>query len=148
MKKIIKHYPMTDRLIVRRGYLFMYTASPNTCTPNGAGIGYISRAPDLTPWYLCVVRVALWSIVLSFFNSFSLTIVCSVLQLTASDYPYSIFKLVSLITLSEHLSSLPVCVGFALLKVLHAVFCGSLFVFLSFFFWPLQMFALQLMAFD
>jgi hypothetical protein len=22
MKKIIKHYPMTDRLIVRRGYLF------------------------------------------------------------------------------------------------------------------------------
>jgi len=22
MKKIIKHYPMTDRLIVRRGYVF------------------------------------------------------------------------------------------------------------------------------
>ena len=23
MKKIIKHYPMTDRLIVRRGYIFI-----------------------------------------------------------------------------------------------------------------------------
>ena len=25
MKKIIKHYPMTDRLIVRRGYIPVYT---------------------------------------------------------------------------------------------------------------------------
>ena len=51
--------------------VFIYAYwSPNTCTPNGAGIGYISRAPDLTPWYLCVVRVALWSIVLSFFLLF------------------------------------------------------------------------------
>jgi hypothetical protein len=31
MKKIIKHYPMTDRLIVRRGYMtYQFNGNPNT----------------------------------------------------------------------------------------------------------------------
>jgi hypothetical protein len=30
MKKIIKHYPMTDRLIVRRGYIKKIKKNPNS----------------------------------------------------------------------------------------------------------------------
>ena len=66
MKKIIKHYPMTDRLIVRRGYIYIYMYINRNMTfsyvflggggggGGGGGEGYVLYTP-------CVLCTSIYS---------------------------------------------------------------------------------------
>ena len=71
-----------------------------TCVTSGAGIAYLSGAPEFTPafyWGSCCsifsFMCSVLQIVVCHFVLFLLAIVLSVLRFTDSDYPFGIFKL-------------------------------------------------------